>query len=59
MNWGVFRSKTVWFAILQAVAAGALVFVQDGVTEASVSLVVTSVVTVVLRALTDTPLSDK
>jgi hypothetical protein len=59
MSLNALKSKTVWFGILQAVAAAALVLVQDGVTETSVSLAVTSVVTVVLRALTDKPLSDK
>ena len=59
MNFSALRSKTVWFAIIQAVAAGSLVFVQEGFTEASVSLFVTSVVTVILRALTDKPLSAK
>lgn len=59
MNFRALRSKTIWFAIAQAVVAGALVIAQDGVTEASVSLAVTSVITVILRALTDTPLSEK
>lgn len=59
MNFGALRSKTVWFAIVQAAAAGAFVILQDGLTEASLSLMVTSVLTVVFRALTDKPLSAK
>lgn len=59
MNWSALKSKTIWFGILQAVGAGVLVIMQDGITEASVSLLITSVVTVVLRALTDKPLSEK
>jgi hypothetical protein len=59
MEWSALKSKTVWFGIVQAVMAGALVIMKDGVNEASVALVVTSVVTVVLRAMTDKPLSEK
>jgi uncharacterized membrane protein len=53
------KSKTVWFGIMQAVMAGAMVIMKDGVNETSVALLVTSVVTVVLRAVTDKPLSAK
>lgn len=59
MNFSVFKSKTIWFAILQALTSGVFVIVQDGLTEASISLAITSVVTVILRAVTDRPLSDK
>jgi hypothetical protein len=59
MNFSALKSKTVLFGIAQAVIAGAMVIMQDGVTEASVSLAVTSVVTIVLRALTTQPLSEK
>lgn len=59
MNWSALKSKTVWFGIAQALAAAALVLVHDGVTEASVSLAVTSVLTVVFRAVTTTPLPEK
>jgi hypothetical protein len=59
MNFSALKSKTVWFGIVQAAGAAALVMMQDGVSETSVSLMVTSVVTVVLRALTDKPLADK
>lgn len=59
MNFGALKSKTVWFGIAQAVGAAALVLMQDGVSEASVTLFITSVVTIILRAVTDTPLSEK
>lgn len=59
MNWGALKSKTVWFAIAQAAVAGAMVIAHDGVTETSVSLAVTSVLTVIFRAVTDKPLSAK
>jgi uncharacterized membrane protein len=59
MEWSALKSKTVWFGIMQAVMAGAMVIMKDGVNETSVALLVTSVVTVVLRAVTDKPLSAK
>jgi hypothetical protein len=59
MNFSALKSKTVWFGIVQAVVAAGLVIAQDGLTEASLSLALTSVGTVVLRALTDKPLTEK
>lgn len=53
------KSKTVWFGILQGVGAAALVLLQDGVSETSVTLFVTSVITIVLRAVTTAPLTEK
>jgi len=59
MNFSALKSKTVWWGILQAVAGVAVTVFQGGFTVESVGLFVASAITIVLRALTDTPLSEK
>jgi hypothetical protein len=59
MNWSALRSKTVWFGILQLVVSGGFTLANGGVTEEGVITLVTGVATILLRAVTDKPLSAK
>lgn len=59
MNFGALKSKTVWFGIAQLAFSFGTAVAMGGVTEASVLTFVTGVTTILLRAVTDKPLSAK
>lgn len=59
MKWSALKSKTIWFGIAQLAGSLAVAAFNGGLTEAAVITFVTGVTTIILRALTDTPLADK
>lgn len=59
MNWSALRSKTVWFGIVQLLGSAAVTMLSDGYSEVAVITAVSGVATIILRALTDKPLSEK
>lgn len=59
MNWGALRSKTVWFGILQLLFSAGSAIAAGGASEEAVITLITGVATIVLRAVTDKPLSAK
>lgn len=59
MNFSALKSKTVWFGVVQLAGSLTMAAIGEGLTEAAIITFVTGVTTIVLRALTDKPLSEK
>lgn len=59
MNFSALRSKTVWFGIAQLAGSLGMALMSDGLTETAVLAFVSGVATIILRAVTDKPLSEK
>lgn len=59
MNFGALKSKTVIFGIAQLIGSASMAYFSDGLTEAAVLALVSGITTIILRAVTDTPLSEK
>lgn len=59
VNLQALKSKTVWFGIVQLAGSAALTLMSDGYSEAAILAFVTGVVTILLRAVTSAPLSEK
>jgi hypothetical protein len=59
MNLKALKSKTVWFGIIQLVFSAASAALAGGFTEEVILTLVTGTATILLRAVTDKPLSEK